>query len=136
MFEGEGEKPKFHFSETARRVFLKFKTRSDDPGEFLSSEEKDKLQEATRTNPEALKKWEEDRNSKYRINSLYSPLLASESFLQSIEAESIPSDLKKELKERVEVAYKNLNDTRGKRITKELVDEVEGIVNEITKYLK
>lgn len=136
MFEGGGEKLKFPHSEIARKVFLKFKTRSDDPGEFLSGEEKDKLQEETKKNPEAVRKWEEDRNSKYRVNSLYSPLLASESFLRSFEADSMPEDAKKELTLRINKAYKDLEISRGKRIEKELVNEVEDIVNQITKYLK
>ncbi len=136
MFEKGGEKPSFPFSETAKKIFLRFESRSDDPGEFLSSEEKDRLQEATKTNPEALKKWEEDRNSKYRVNSLYAPLLASENFMRSVEAESISKDLKKELINRIDKAYKDLENSRGKRITKELVDEVEGIVSEVKKYLK
>jgi hypothetical protein len=136
MFERGREKPGFIYSELARKTFLKFETRSDDPGEFLSGEEKDKLQEATRTNPEALMKWEEDRNSKYRINSLYAPIAASENFLKSKEADSVPNDVKEELISRIDSAYEDLKKSRGKRIEKKLVDEVKEIVNEVSKYLK
>lgn len=136
MFESDKEKPRYPFSEIAKKTFSKFEIRSDDPGEFLSNGDKDKLQLATRTNPEALKKWEEDRNSKYRVNSLYSPLLASEIFLKSSEAGSIESELKEKLVERVNTAYSNLENSRGKRISKELVSEVVDIVNEVKKYLK
>ena len=136
MFESGKEQPRHPYSEIAKKIFSKFEIRSDDPGEFLSSEDKDKLQLATRTNPEALKKWEEDRNSKYRINSLYSPILASENFLESPEAESIESEAKTKLIERIGRAYSSLESFRGKRISKELVDEVVDIMNEVKKYLK
>ena len=136
MFESGKEQPRHPYSEIAKKIFSKFEVRSDDPGEFLSSEDKDKLQLATRTNPEALKKWEEDRNSKYRVNSLYSPLLASENFLASPEAESVEEKVKTKLIERVGKAYSDLENFRGKRISKELVGEVVDIMNEVRKYLK
>ena len=134
--EGGPEKTNYPHSELAKKIFAKFETRSDDPGEFLSPEEKIKLQDATRTDPEALKKWEEDVHSKYRVNSLSAPLLASEIFLASPEAKEIPSDIKDGLIKKVKEATKDLANSRGKKISKELVDEVEGIMNEVKKYLK
>lgn len=136
MFESGKEQPRHPYSEIAKKIFSKFEVRSDDPGEFLSGEDKDKLQLATRTNPEALKKWEEDRNSKYRINSLYSPILASENFLVSSEAESIENEVKMKLIERIGGVYRDLENSRGQRISKELVEEVADIMNEVKKYLK
>jgi hypothetical protein len=136
MFERGKEKPRFVHSELARKIFLEFEARSDDPGEFLSGEEKDKLQKETLTNPEALMKWEKNRNSKYRINSLHAPIAASEIFLKSKEADSVPNDVKEELISRINSAYEDLKKSKGKRIEKKLVDEVKEIVNEVSKYLK
>ena len=77
MFESGEEKPRYPFSQISKKIFLNFEARSNDPGEFLTNEEKEKLQAATRMNMDALKKWDEHRNSKYRVNSLYAPILAS-----------------------------------------------------------
>jgi hypothetical protein len=136
MFESGKEKPEPSYSEIAKKVFLNFEARSDDPGEFLSGEEKDKLQEATLTDPDAQRKWEENKNSKYRVNSLYSPLMASDNFLRSPEAGSIPEKHKEELIKKVDKAYADLGESRGKKISKELVDEITDIMNEVKKFLK
>ena len=136
MFESGKEQPGNPYSEIAKKVFLNFEARSNDPGEFLTNEEKEKLQAATRMNMDALKKWDEHRNSKYRVNSLYAPILASEMFLKSKEAELIESKLKEKLIERISGAYSDLESFGGKEISKVLVDEVEGIIKEVKKYLK
>jgi len=137
MFEeGERERIKFPFSEMTRKVFKSFEARSDEPGEFLSGEEKDKLLEQTRTSPEAMERWEKNRNSKYRINSLYAPLAATENFLDSPEADSVPQNTKEDLIKRVSNAYAEMDRLKGSAITKECVEEVVDIVNEVKKYLK
>ena len=66
--------PELSILETTKKILSRFLERSDEPGEFLSNVQKDKLSETSGFDPEALKKWEEDKNSKYRINSLL-PLL-------------------------------------------------------------
>ena len=62
--------------------------------------------------------------------------MAAENFLGSLEVEGMPEDVKKSLNERVQKCYGDLENARGKRIQKELVDEVVDIVKEVKKYLK
>ena len=136
MFEGGGEKPKFPFSEDTKKRFRGFESRSDDPGKFYSPEEKEKLQKETKNNPEACKEWERNKNSKYRINSLSAPLMSSELFLTSPEADDISEEIKESLLNKIKSLEKKIDEIRGKRITKELVDEVEELIKEVSKYLK
>jgi hypothetical protein len=83
------------------RFFNNFLNRSNEPGEFLTGEKKEKIIAEGRTNPEALKIFEKDKNSKYRTNSL-SVIGWAEIFLLSDESSNVPADKKEELMKRIE----------------------------------
>ncbi|MDO8442882.1 MAG: hypothetical protein Q7S81_01295 [bacterium] len=140
MFESQEKKsepsPEPSILETTKKIFSQFLERSDEPGEFLSGIQKDKLSEASRFDLEALKKWEKDRNSKYRINSLFAPLGIAKFFLTDPESKKIPKEEKENLLKRVQKSLADLDGARGSKISEELVGEVVDIVKEIEKYFK
>ena len=133
IFEGKENKEE-PLSDKVRKQLEGFLSRSDDPGEFLSDEEKDKLREATLTDPDALKKWEKNRNNKYRTNSL-SVISWAELFLLSEETKNVPIDQKEKLLRRIKKADEEIEKEKPSGYSKELVDEIVDIVNEVKKYL-
>lgn len=134
VFENQ-KKELDHTKEVVKKVFANFWKRSDEPGEFLSSVQKDKLSEASRFDPEAFKKWEENRNSKYRRNSLSAPLMAIELFFTSDESQDIPEAIKEEIKRKMEKAREDISNKRETKLTKDEVNQVEELVREIEKYI-
>lgn len=129
--------PESSLVETFKKIFSRFLELSDEPGEFLSITQKLELSKKSMSDPEALKKWKEETHSKYRINSLWSPLAAAETILtDSAESEKIPKEEKEELLKRVKNSLVDLDKSRGSKISKELVDEVMNIVKEIEQYIK
>jgi len=137
MIEGRPEKtgPE-SVSDKARKNFEDFLSRSDEPGKFLSVDEKVVLQAKTKASPEAWEEWEKDRSSKYRTNSLSGAIGFAEMFLISNEAESVPEDIKKELLKRIDAATDRVHREKPTGYTKELVDEVVDIVKQTKNYLK
>ncbi|MEK7478527.1 MAG: hypothetical protein AAB626_01210 [Patescibacteria group bacterium] len=127
--------PELSILETTKKILSRFLERSDEPGEFLSNVQKDKLSETSGFDPEALKKWEEDKNSKYRINSLFAPLEIAKIFLTDPESEKIPKEEKENLLKRIQKSLADLDKARGSRISEELVGEAVDIVKEVEKYL-
>lgn len=123
------------YSKITKRIFEAFLSCSDEPGEFLSSTEKDELIKKSKTDPEALKKFEKNKNSKYRVNTLSSPLMSAEIFLNSNESKDIPSLEKTKFLEKIKKATADIDKAKSTEITKNEVDQVVDIVEELTKYL-
>ncbi|MEK9170166.1 MAG: hypothetical protein AAB674_00785 [Patescibacteria group bacterium] len=138
MKEKEPNRPekKTIIAEAVKKCFDRFLSLSDEPGEFLTDEEKNKLIEESKADPAAMKKFEENKNSKYRINSLSGPLGYADLFLESKEADHIPPEKKEELIKKIDAARNDVARAGSGLISKKEVDEVIGIVEELEPYLK
>lgn len=122
--------------EILKKSIENFFSRSDEPGKFLSEQEKLDLIEKTKSDPKALEEWKkEKRGSKYRINSLSIPLSAGLIFLDSNEALSLSAEKRQELLERIQQTMKHVKEGYGKPYTASDVQEVIDIANELKKYL-
>ena len=114
-----------------------FLNRSDEPGKFLSDEEKEIfLKKIDPEDPKSLEEWKKHKmGSKYRMNSLSIPLAAGEIFLKSEEAINVPLESSQELLERIEEAKKLVKEGYGKPYSASDVKKVVKIANDIKKYL-
>ena len=126
------EKKEESLSDKVRKNLENFLSRSDDPGDFLTPEEKMKQGS---TDAEALKILEKDRDNKYRTNSLAGAIGWANIFLSSEDIKNVPSDQKEKLLQRTENASKEIEKEKPSGYKKELVGEVVDIVNEVKKYL-
>jgi hypothetical protein len=123
-------------SEMTKKIFEVFLSRSDSPGEFISSKEKDDLIIESKNNPEALKKFEKNKDSKYRVNSLSAPLMSAEVFLNSKETENIPLEEKDKLIKKIYKAENDIEKAKPTGMTDNEVEQVIEIIKEVNKYLK
>jgi len=119
----------------SKRLFETFLALPDEPGEYIPPEEKLKLSGETAANPEAAKRFEENKRSKYRINALTSPLAAAQELLRLPISEKIPESEREALKNRLKKAYEDVKEAGKGLITKKEVDEVVNIVKDLQKYL-
>ena len=129
------EKKEESLSDKVRKNLENFLSRSDDPGDFLTPEEKMKLIKESSIDAEALKILEKDRDNKYRTNSLAGAIGWANIFLSSEDIKNVPSDQKEKLLQRTENASKEIEKEKPSGYKKELVGEVVDIVNEVKKYL-
>ncbi|MBU4347897.1 hypothetical protein KJ671_00065 [Patescibacteria group bacterium] len=127
---------RYSISEKTKKIFNAFLAYSDEPGEFLSNSEKDELIKKSKTDPEALKKFEENKNSKYRVNSLSAPLMIAEIFLDSSEAKDVPFEEKNELLKKISKVIDDIKKAKPTGMTDNEVGQVIEIVEKIKKYLK
>jgi len=103
---------------TVKEKFDNFLALSDEPGEYISPEEKFKLIEESNTNPEAKKRLEENRQSKYRGNSLSLGLDWGDFFLENAgEMKKIPINKVEGLKEKLKKAREMYKEIRGVRFS-------------------
>ncbi|MBU6141666.1 hypothetical protein KGO95_00920 [Patescibacteria group bacterium] len=121
---------------TTKQMIEKFLALSDEPGPVLTDEQEFELSRNAVKGSEAEKQWNLHKHgTKYRRNTLYVPLLASEMFLESPAADAIPQDKKEELRARIKEAEKHITDVGSRPFVKEDVQEVVDLVNEIKTYL-
>lgn len=132
------EKKEESLSDKVKKNLENFLSRSDDPGVFLTPEEKIKLIKESLTDAGALKMLKKDRDNKYRTNSLSGAIGWASIFLTSEDIKNVPSDQKEKLLQRIEGVSKEIEKEKEKPLgyTKELVGEVVDIVKEVKKYLK
>lgn len=135
FFENQKEKRPGLIAGITKKIYDNFRSRSDEPGEFLSLAMKKRLIGESATNPEARKRLEENKNSKYRVNSLSSPLGATEFFLNSDESAMIPDEKKEELMQKIQKAREDIIKAKADRLTDSEVNQVVKIVEETEKWL-
>ncbi|MBI4992298.1 MAG: hypothetical protein HZB99_03700 [Candidatus Harrisonbacteria bacterium] len=110
----------------------------ESPG--LPYEEQLKLREISeRTqSKEDIENYERSKESKYRANTLSTPLIMGEAFLRRApEAGEIPEETKTELLKRIKIVAESIRAKNPSQlISKENVDEVVDIVKNIQAFLK
>lgn len=122
-------------SDKVRKNLEIFLSRSDDPGERLSLSEREKLIKESMVDPEAEEKLKKDKENKYGTNSLFGAMGWAEQFLSSEDSENVPASQKIKLSQRIEGVRKRIETEKPAGYSKELVDEVSDIANEVKKYL-
>ena len=125
---GESEKALF------KKKFDYFLLLSDDPG-IPYSEQNKLLKLSQKGDKEATNKYLESKKSKYRTNSLSGALMAAEIFLGSKNVNKIPDIKLEKLNIEIENARIEIEREKEKGFTKETVDKVVAIVEEIKNYI-
>ncbi len=130
------EPEKFDARAMVKRQIEKFLSLSDEPGPVLSDKQEFELSRQAIEGSEAEKQWNIHKHgTKYRRNTLSVPLMAADIFLDSHDSDYLPAATKEDLLQKVKTAEEYITDVKGKPFTKENVQEVVDLVNEIKKYL-
>ncbi len=122
--------------EIVKKHIEKFLALSDEPGPVLSDKEQFALSKKAGEDPKAMKQWHEHKHSsKYRRNALSIPLMAAGMFLDSSESAYIPEKEKSNLLQKTRTVEKHVIEVGALPFTKDDVQEVVDLANEIKTYL-
>ena len=111
-------------------LFDRFMALSDEPGEYIVGE-KDKLIKESGHNPEALKRLEENKKSKFRMNSLSVPLGAASILLGLPEVQmKISKEKIEELEEMINQAHQDISNIRYWNFEGGEIDKLAELIQE------
>lgn len=133
---GEEIVKKSHLYGSTKKRLEEFMNLPDNPGPAYELQLKMRERSERTQTPEDIERYKKSKESKYRANTLSTPLVMAEAFLRRApEAVDIPKNTRVQLLNRIKIVAENIRAKNPNQlISKENVDEVVDIVKDIQRF--